>query len=165
MANFLSLLFQAKLPTGGSPHEAHRLAELFAPHGAGQANSTSDILHYAWVSVLPPSTAPPGNWVLLTTAYDLDFKKYIEILVQTNPELFNDAVRHLIVGAEHLYPVFDPKDPSRLANFISWIQANDLAQRDPLKGNGGVLGKPFQGYYWKVNDILSALRGPGKPSE
>ncbi|HEX3462982.1 MAG TPA: hypothetical protein VHS78_02870 [Candidatus Elarobacter sp.] len=126
-------------------------------------NESSHILHYAWATELPPDAAPPGNWVLLTTAYDFDFAKYISILVQANPAPFNFAVQHLIVGAESLYPVFDPNDPTRLDDFIAWVKANDLSQRDPSQGKGGVVGTAFQGYYWGVTDILGCLGGPGNP--
>jgi len=165
MANFLSLLFQAKVP----PQQEPRFQTLFVPQSgdgwSDDTNESTQILHYAWATVLPPQTAPPGNWVLLTTAYDLDFAKYIAILVQANPEPFNYAVQNLIVGAEDLYPVYSPTDPSRLNNFIAWVQANDLAQRDPSEGNGGVVGSVFQGYYWGVVDILNCLGGPGNPPE
>ncbi|HEV3085823.1 MAG TPA: hypothetical protein VGX96_01265 [Candidatus Elarobacter sp.] len=160
MANFLSLLFQAKI----SPHSEPRFKTLFVPEQA-EGNESTQILHYAWATLLPPQTAPPGNWVLLTTAYDLDFAKYIAILVQNNPGPFNYAVQHLIVGAESLYPVFDANDPTRLNNFIQWIAKNDLSQRDPTKGNGGVSQPVFQGYYWGVTDIIGCLGGPGDPPQ
>ncbi len=128
------------------------LSNLFtAPAGSGGIN----ILHYAWLTVLPDAFGS-GASAMLTTVYDEDFYDYVHDLVVNNPAPFN-AIIPLLKGAEAcIDPVTGKADVLKyLPTFITFVQNNDLAHPGRAAGSGYLVAGAFEAYDLTVKAILA----------
>jgi hypothetical protein len=160
-ASSLSLLVQ--LTGNPTSEQTQKLRSLFTPANSGQPSAGTDILHYAWLTIMPSSLG--GPYAFLSTVYDLDFYDYVKVLVTADPAAFDSFLPFLVGGSEYV-PVMQHLDA-----FINvFVKGHDLAQNPQGSPNGFVPDNPknpgnpklFQGYFWTVGYILNQL-GPGQP--
>ena len=149
MARMLSALLTFKAAPPQAVLEA--LNSLFTPATGGGIN----ILHYAWLTVLPDAFGG-GASAMLTTVYDEDFYDYVHDLVVNNPAPFN-AIIPLLKGAEAcIDPATGKPDVMKyLPTFIKFVQDNDLAHPGRAKGSGYLVKGSFEGYDLTVKAILA----------
>ena len=167
MASPLALLIQpAKNPPPGCKkgadkdhhlHLAHQLKEAFSPAPA----LDTDIIHYAWVNVLPTSLTGGEHWLLVSVAYDLAFGPYIQNLLKAQHAMW-DAIFPCIEGGSALVPVLDHLDAA--TNWVCSVDLNHGATHEPVQKapyapycaptNDGAVTGFFQRYIYTVTQIV-----------
>ncbi len=111
----LSLVLQfLKPPTEGQAEKALKLGGDIAPGGSIPGNG---ILHFAWVI---PIDFAAGKF-LLSTVYDGDFEKYLDVFIDTGHANF-DATLPLLVDAPPT-PVQEHRQ-----EFYDFVRRHDIAQ-------------------------------------